>query len=211
MKAYDIVYKYGHLYDKNTQKRLIIKDGAKITITIDTKDLLEKDPNIIEMEILNNEKKEMQIKEFSDRLGMKSFTKILSAGEFLYFRIKAGVRKGDEQTEPFQSVFRVRLLEDLYVYNKTKDVTDVSFFECQCEVEKCMTELEFFESIRAASLNDAYTKTYELYFAMFGKSTANAFKRFFLDASLEKVIRSLIDEILKPKTSTEEVNSPKLF
>lgn len=88
------------------------------------------------------------------------------------------------------------LLEDLYIYNKKKEPKDARFFECQCLVSKCLDEgFMFFEPTYAKSLNDAYTKTYELYFAMFGKSTANAFDRFFESYSFDAPIRGLTEQI----------------
>jgi hypothetical protein len=68
-------------------------------------------------------------------------------------------------------------------------------------VESCLSNFEFFESIYATSLNDAYTKTYELYFAMFGKSTCNAFDRFSQNTSMTPMIRDLTESIQQAKTA----------
>ena len=52
-----------------------------------------------------------------------------------------------------------------------------------------LTNFDFFEHILAKSLSDAYTKTYELYFALSGQSTCNAFDRFFKEQDMQIPVR----------------------
>ena len=116
--------------------------------------------------------------------------------------ISAGIKRKEGKTH-IECLFKVRLLEDLYIYNKKSEVKYARFFNCHCIVESCLSNFEYFESVYATSLNDAYTKTYELYFAMFGKSTCNAFDRFSINEDMTPLIRELTESIQKKKTASK--------
>lgn len=176
MKSIDVIYKFGNLYDRQTLKRVLIEDGAELSIVLHPENIMDQDPNIPAKELLNASEKEEEIKAFSQKDGKAKYWKLFESGKLLYFEITA-VIKGKTK-ESFYFKFEVQLLEDLYVYNKKTEVKFARFFECQCLVKRCLDNFEFFEPITAGSLNDAYTKTFELYFAMSGKSTCNAFDRF---------------------------------
>lgn len=194
MKKIDTVYKFGNLYDVNTRKRLVISDGATVSLTIDPEDVLKEDPNLKPKRILKKEEKEDQIKK---TIGNYKYWNLFQAGKLLYFKISAGVKRKDG-TEEIVIIFELRLLEDLYIYNKRKEPKYARFFDCHCLVERCFGNLDFFEPMYATSLNDALTKTYELYFAMFGKSTANAFDRVCESkTNMKKPIREITEAIQK--------------
>lgn len=197
MQSIEAIYKFGNLYDKNTKKRILIDDGASITVTFTPEDILLQDPNLKPDQLRSTKEKEEEVKAF---IGNEPYWMVLSADTNLYFKISAGVKR-NEKTEAIECLFKVRLLEDLYIYNKKEDPKYARFFNCHCIVESCLSNFEFFESIYATSLNDAYTKTYELYFAMFGKSTCNAFDRFSQNTSMTPMIRDLTESIQQAKTA----------
>lgn len=194
MNSIDAIYKFGNLYDRKTRKRILIKDGREISIVLNDGDLSPDDPNIKQQPVLLNSMQKRQ--EIFNHLGNTKKWKLFDSGKLLYFQITAGIKR-DYGIEPVHCKFQVRLLEDLYIYNKRNEVKYARFYDCHCHVEKCLTEFDYFEDLNATSLNDAYTKTYELYFAMFGKSTCNAFDRFFENTALQEPIRSKTEQLQK--------------
>lgn len=193
MKSIEAIFKFGNLYDKATRKRILIEDGCEVTISLSPDNILAEDPNLRPEKILDLEEKRKEVYDF---ISKERCWKVFNSGETLYFYISAGIRRKD-LVEPIRCIFQVKLLEDLYIYNKKSEPKDCRFFDCVCLVEKCLTNFEFFEPIYAKSLNDAYTKTYELYFAMFGKSTCNAFDRYFESQDMKVPIRGKTEAIQK--------------
>jgi hypothetical protein len=105
----------------------------------------------------------------------------------------------------YHCLFEVELKEDLYISNARDDINWARFYDCCCHVRACLSDFEYFEPLYAKSLNDAATKTYELYFAMFGKSTCNAFDRFFLEKEMKTVLRTKANELqLKPDVGKDK-------
>jgi hypothetical protein len=196
MKSIDAVYRFGNLYNRKTLKRILMEDGAEIAIVLNESDVLTEDPNLKPDEILDSEKKREQIKAFLPNEASGKIWKLFKEKKYLYFQISAGVKRKNG-VEPIHFLFKLKLLEDLYIYNKKEDPKYARFWDCHCLVEECLSKFEFFEPLYCTSLNDAYTKTYELYFAMFGKSTANAFDRFYESKDLKEPIRKLTEETQK--------------
>lgn len=200
MKSIDVIYKLGNLYNRETQKRIILADGAPMAIVVNPEDVLDQDPNLTPETPQTAQEKESEIRLHVSKERGALYWKVFDAGKKLYFQISAGVRQRNNVTEKITLAFELTLLEDLYIYNKKEEPKDARFFECQCLVSCCLDEsFLFFEPTYAKSLNDAYTKTYELYFAMFGKSTANAFDRFFESKEMRTSIRGLTEHIQKKK------------
>ncbi len=197
MKKIEAIYKFGNLYDKQTRKRILIEDGTDVSIVVDENRLLTEDPNLKPADLLDSEKKKNEIEAFIEKTGTAiervNYWKIYGAGQLLFFDITAGVKRKDT-TESIKCRFQIELLEDLYIYNKKSKPEDARFFKCQCIVKNCSANFTFFEPLYAKSLNDAYTKTYELYFAMFGSPTCNAFDRFYEMIS-DNPIRGLAESI----------------
>ncbi len=193
------IYKFGNLYDQTSFKRILIDDGANISIIVDKNDLLKKDPNLQPEKVLNSEEKENEIKAFISKKGGK-YWKLFKAEKSLYFGISASVKRQNGK-EQFHFVFQLKLLEDLYIFNKKPEPKHARFFKCHCLVEKCIDDFKFFEPMYVMSLNDAYTKTFELYFAMSGKSTTNAFTRFSESPDIRIPIQSLTVSIQKKGSS----------
>ncbi len=201
MESINAIYKFGNLYDKTTKKRIVISDGAEVSIVITSaEDILPEDPNLSEATPLNAKEKEKEIQKFCNKQKEPAkYWKLFESGKTLYFEISAGIKTGDKQVKKFEYIFKVQILEDLYIYNKKKEAKYARFFDCRCKVKECFPEFEFFEPIAATSLNDAYTKTYELYFAMFGKSTCNAFDRFSETPDMKSIIRGKTESIQEEK------------
>jgi len=192
MKSIDGIYKYGNLYNRETGKRILIEDTTEISIVLNESRLLAEDPNNKPHDNLNEEEKKQAV--FKNLGPIVSNWRLFESGKILYFDISAGVRK-TERNDFIYRKFQVRLTEDLYIYNKRDGVEYARFFDCNCVVEASFPKLDYFEPVYAKSLNDAYTKTYELYFAMYGKSTCNAFDRFFEALEFKSPIRNLTESI----------------
>ncbi len=184
MKNLNAKYKYGHLWDKTTGKRIILKDNSEI--------LIAGDNNCFEIQDLNNhpiiplsKSKILEKVKLTDNLS--KYQIILDRGSILYFEIKVTLKK--EDMERIECVFEVELLEDLYIFTKTTwKNTLPNLFDCACAVRSEVTNrLEFFEPIFAYSLNNAYEKTYTHYFANQGSSTCNAFDRFYSKTNSQKL------------------------
>lgn len=191
MKRINAIYKFGNLYDPNTRKRILIEDGAEIKLQVNSEYILAEDPNLKPEKLLNSDEKQKEVEE-----AQKRYWKLFDSDTRLYFEISAGVKR-KTSVQHFRCLFQLHLMEDLYIYNLRKESKYARFFDCHCLVEQCLSDFDFFEPIYAKSLNDAYTKTYELYFAMFGKSTGNAFDRFYESPKLGIPIRAKTEAIQK--------------
>jgi hypothetical protein len=173
MQIKDLIYKYGHFYDKNTGERLGLKDGAAIRIEASKNDFFPvsavgKWPK----EIFNPERKESIVKSEPNLANCK---KIYNQGTFLYFSISRRKNKKISITHEFQ----VELLEDLYVYLKSDRKQD-RLYDCACTViANISNTIDFFEPIRAKSLNEAYKNTFVHYFENKGNPACNALDRFY--------------------------------
>lgn len=167
MKAYTAKYQHGFIYDQQTGKRLLIANGSDLTVTVMEKDLLDQDPYNEPLIPSNVDEKLINLKDKGYIEGLK----IMSKGEALYFEISAGFKGKKEDRNIYQ--FVIVLQEDLFGARKSSG-KDYDLIDCKCIIKECRTEnLEFFEEIHSYSLNDAYMKTYDFYFRLFGKPSAN--------------------------------------
>lgn len=177
----------GHLWNPDTKKRIIFRNESEVVITVSGNDTLyDTDPNNKPHEVILGEEEQrldLQGKQRSAHDNNKFFEyrKILDRGKKLYFIINAGIRDKDK-TDLMKTFFEVTLLEDLYIVRiKLKDKQG-RVEPCACIVEKQSGyDLPYFEPVYAFSLNDAYSKTYVLYFNVFGKATANVYDRFYTE------------------------------
>jgi hypothetical protein len=167
MKAFNALYKYGYLYDKETNQRILLQEGSDLTITINTNDILTEDPYNLKEEILSEE----QLLESLHRRKYHYPIKILPAGKRLFFKISAGIKS--KFHEPIECLFELILLEDLYGGKKANN-DKYNLMNCKTTVVRCISNnLEFFEPVHAYSLSDAYSKTYDFYFRLYGKPSGN--------------------------------------
>ena len=176
MKNLNTKYKYGHLWDITTGKRIILKDNSEILIAGDNLCFESEDVNNKPNKILSQEEQIQKVKSIDD---LAKYQKILDRGTILLVDIKVTIKK--TKKERIECVFKVELQEDLYIYSKTKWKNPApNLFDCACKVVNEKTKsLEFFEIINAGSLNSAYEKTFTHYFANHGSPTCNAFDRFY--------------------------------
>jgi len=179
------IYKYGHLYDRETGKRILLKDNAELALVVESrqKDLYTVDPKNDPDDEGNKPRPIETLTELIDAEGFHHVQKLKDRGEHLYFVIKAG-DKNEQGRRSYECCFRVTLLEELYMVWKHAGETDGEFYfrdnrGCSCVVDKLVygeLDEKYFEPIYGSSLNDVYTLTYEMYFARFGRSSANIYK-----------------------------------
>ncbi|WP_163377803.1 hypothetical protein [Cyclobacterium sp. SYSU L10401] len=194
MKAYNAKFKYGFLYDQETGKRIILAEGSELTITVENSDVLDQDPY---NHPYNPQKEEDKMSELKGK-GYKEVIILKEKSKPLFFEISAGFRS--KSHEPIKSLFEIQLLENLYGARKEFD-KDYDLLSCHCVVSKCIFKnLEFFEPIYAYSLNDAYSKTYDFYFRLYGKQAANAKEKIMEDWDGEK---NFLKRLLKSSTSPD--------
>ena len=167
MKAYTAKYKYGFLYDISTGQRILLAEGSDLTVTVKEEDILKVDP-------YNRPNATIPLHEKLDNLRKKGFIEAVELkrmGESLFFEICAGFKS--KSRDVIRCQFEIILQEDLL--GARKDVVkDFDLIDCPCIVIRCLSDnLTYFEPIYAYSLNDAYMKTYDFYFRLYGKPSAN--------------------------------------
>jgi len=87
MKPVQAIYKFGNLYDRVTKKRILINDGAEVSITLREDDILSEDPNLRQKSLLNAEQKRAAIEALSNKRGRVRYWKLFNSGKTLYFKI----------------------------------------------------------------------------------------------------------------------------
>lgn len=190
MKPIEAIYRHGRLYDLNTQQSINLREEAKIILIVDSANHLNaNDPYIAPTEIRTPE----QVLKEVQQAGYYEYRKVFNREQKLYFTITAGHRDAD-RTQRVTCQFEVTLLEELYLRRGSADQNEGKFHPtCHCVVSDCLTPnvLPRFEPVYVDSLNQAYTKTYETYFARFGSSAANIYDKLFTNPEQTKSIRAL--------------------
>ena len=169
-------------------ERLVFRDGSEVVITLrDGADLHKPDPGNVPYEMPSDlHLADMRRKAHFAGEALLAEEKgkffqsrcIMERGELLYFTISAGIKHSGGRTDHFESYFVLELLEDLYLV-RTKPDGQGEVTPCRCVVRtESGNNLRFFEPVHAYSLNDAYSKTYVLYFSIFGKGTTNVYTHF---------------------------------
>jgi hypothetical protein len=175
----DAEYRYGKLYNVETGKRILIAEDAKVMVIVKEGDILEKDPYNHYIEPPKKEKIEKELEEKKKANKCFRYELIAERGSYLKFQIKAG--KANKDGKYFiERTFKVKLLAELYMVQKKEGDSNGVVYPACCVVESVEGELPRFEPIYAYSLNDAYMKTYDFYFALFGKPTTNIYNNYFL-------------------------------
>jgi hypothetical protein len=179
MRALNITFQHGHLYNTDTQERIIVKEGTNYILIFDK----QEDIAIAKMkppekllsgdELFHNIRLEKNITHIK---------KLASTGQHFYFHINteneheiAAGKKGKKA-----SSFRITLLEDLYLYacsDWNEDLrTNGKLYDCACMVDESKNStLPFFETIYAKSVNQAIKLTHVHYFGNAGSPGKNAF------------------------------------
>lgn len=189
MRSLNIVSQYGHLYDRETGRRLELVPDSEYYIIGDSDRAfkyytLEQEPNL--------RKEEVIIASIENEPGFDTHKKVLEANSTLYFRL----------FDPFageQHKFRVVLLEPLFIYSKKhwvtrKDGRKGALYDCHCKLEENLGgSLRFFDQLYAKSLNEMYKKSFVHYFGNKGNPACNAFEKFFTDPFFRVIIDGLRD------------------
>ncbi len=204
-KTIEAIYKYGRLYDAKTKKRILPKDGVKLEISGQEQDFLKIDPKLGTHGTLKSSvelAKEVyeKYKNEDANTGM-AYWKLFSEDDVLYFKI--GIKISETSKKKDYLIFRLRFLEDLYL-RKRGSTKLGELYECQCVIEHCYNDFEFFEKLYAKSLNDARTKIHELYFSLVANPAANVFKEFYVDQACTKTNR--LDNLREKKQDERPLN-----
>lgn len=182
MESRNLIFRGGHFYDVETKQRVALREGAEVCLVSDSVTFL---PTVPAGEWPLAVKSEQQKKEtIQSDTEIADFRRIYSAGQVLYFninRLAGGKRQFHE--------FAIELLEDLYLYRKSKwQKQDERLYDCACVVKNNISgSLEFFEPVYANSLNELYKNTYVHYFGNNGSPTCNAIDRFYEQAGHEEL------------------------
>ncbi len=177
MKNFNVVFQNGHFWDASTRKRLIPKPGSKFALLSDDDSFQEHDPlNMPPAEIRSPESMKALV---LSEPNLSRYSLLLEAGTLLSFRLGLGRR--DMPEERMEYVFEVKLLEDLYIYDKSDwaKTTKPACFDCACVVQRESTgNLQFFEHVFGTSLNHLFENTSMLYYARKRSSSVNVFNEF---------------------------------
>jgi hypothetical protein len=187
MKAINAIYKHRHLYNLDTGKRIILDENSLVSITVMEDSLLKDDPYNPPDKILRS--REQLIAEIEKE--HKYFKLFREKDSKLWFRVNAGerVKKNKasrilseiEEQELFINnrdayLFEIDLQEDLFWVCNDLDFNNSAVYKCACTVVKeCYNHLRFFEPIYAPTLNQAYSRTYEFYFPLYGSATTSIY------------------------------------
>lgn len=203
MKSYTIIFKNNKFYEVETGKRVFPKDGFTFLIASDSECFDNNDP-------LNGPHNPQNIRNAADKLkevlaseNLKSYALFLPAKTHLFFKVSLSKKKNTQEAIHYK--FRLTLLEDLYLYYSTtwKDNTFAESLNCKCIVDvDVLGNVDFFEPIYAASINEAYSKTRQFYFANQGTAGASAYKVMKLENNMNlEVCRDLIskNDFIKPQ------------
>jgi hypothetical protein len=185
MKAFKAVYRHGKLYDLENNKRILIKEDGMLNLLIDDNQLMQEDPYNKPLQGKNSEELKLEI----ENKKYHSFKLLAQRDENLVFKIKAG-KNTETKKYSMECSFKLRLLSDMYLFQKTKETIYGLIYPCACVVEEASASLKNFEPVYAYSLNDAYMKTYDFYFSLFGKPTANIYNHFWLIQGDKKTLLS---------------------
>lgn len=194
MKAINAVYKHRHLYDATSGKRIILDENSKISITVQEDSLLKEDTyNLPHKDIRTTEELIIAIKE-----DYKFFHLFLERGSRLYFRVNAGEKVKANRKQKFLSsndgletfddnkdiyLFEIELQEDLFWVCIDENKQPI-VYDCACIVTKeLLNRLKFFEPVYAPTLNQAYTRTFEFYFPLYGSANASIYNKISVDVN----------------------------
>ena len=184
MKGLWIEFRHGHVYNLKTGERLLIKEGAKYILLAEN-DNDDFAPVVIEKPIPKTSAE--LLRSLRNEEKFTHARKIRAAGDLLYFFITHREKnQWGQEEEVKRATFKLRLLEDLYVYRKNTatskplpkndeskdDEYEGMLYDCICVVESSENDkMAFFEPLYSPSINMAYTKTYIYYFGHLGSSS----------------------------------------
>ena len=180
MKAFTAIFNRGHFIDKETQKRIIPRQGYSYTLSGIDSAFKEDDERLGELDCLSANEKRMAL---ISKHGEFNIKLILKQGTELNFSVGNDKKlKTDSSGHYF---FTCEILEDLYIYcaaNKSGEKKlHWRMAECTCQLKTCTTGgLTLTEKIKAKSLNKIFSNTVMFYFPLQRSGSINVFTSFFI-------------------------------
>jgi hypothetical protein len=188
MRSINITFQHGHIYNSDTQQRVIVEENVNYVLFFEREDDIK--PGKFENPLKLRSTTAIYDEISSDPY-VTQIKKLKSAGSSLYFFITEENENKDEK--PLKhSCFRLTLLEDLYLYTssvwKSSDsIKGGRLADCACVVDQSTDDqLPFFEDIYAKSVTSAYKKTHVHYFGNAGSPSKNSFDCLYLSNSKHK-------------------------
>ena len=154
MISKNVVFKYGHFYDRETDERISLVEDATYCV------IGEKELFFETSKPVGKKQKEKSISALRNELEDKEKTKkidmfklIFDRNTSLFFEINIKQK---------QYIFEVKLLEELYAFKKGKwKNKTLRLYDCYCQVIGSRGErIVYFEPIFGKSLNELYKNTY---------------------------------------------------
>lgn len=197
MEIIKAIFRFGHFYDPQTHKRILIREGAEAGLVLEGGDQrglpVEYPGKMRDAKAL--------FQELKDDPTVHGAWRVKSKGERLYFRFEIEFKKeGDEFGGRRESLaglekgkiryvsylFEVELLEDLYFYLTAGKKMQI--YDCACKLSRQIKGDigELFEPLFAHSLTEIYRNTVVHYFAYKRSGSNNAFDSFYVEAGCEK-------------------------
>lgn len=205
MRSINITFQHGHIYNSDTQERVIVEENVNYILIFEK----ENDIKIGKFDEHTRLRTETEIyNEIKADTSVTDIKKLRPAGTFLYFFISEENENKDSKTSK-QSCFRVKLLEDLFLYTSStwKNIDLIKggrLADCACVVDESTdVHLPFFENIYAKSVTSAYKKTHIHYFGNAGSPSKNSFDCLYLSKKKE---RHCLLETLRGFAHEDKVN-----
>ncbi len=187
MKTYKVEFQHDHFIEVGTKNTINPKKGQIYILTGEDNAF---DINTVKTKISQSLDSISKENSMLKKYGIAGCTKILNAGEKLYFRVgKIQKTEGDKNLE---FVFQCILLEDLYLYlkkgNDGNDHLGWRLAKCNCQIESCVLGgVEVYNKVESDSLNSQFTKTVMHYFSEQHCGSTRAFTTFFRHEKEEEI------------------------
>ncbi|MFN8358577.1 MAG: hypothetical protein U0264_01565 [Candidatus Kapaibacterium sp.] len=189
MRSINITFQHGHIYNSDTQERVIVEENINYILIFET----ESDIKIGKFDKPTSLRSETEIyDEIKADSNVTHIKKLKPAGTYLYFFITEENENNDDKPRK-HSCFRIKLLEDLFLYTsvswKSNDLKKGGrLADCACVVEESSEDnLPFFEAIYAKSVTSAYKKTHVHYFGNAGSPSKNSFDCLYLSKNKDTI------------------------
>lgn len=186
MKHLNCKCRYGHLYNIETGKRIILKEGSLINLLGEFEHISYL---TIDLPELKTAKQQKEIALMSN----KNYRLLLAKGEFVYFHLNC-----DKLNNEFY-YFKAILHEDLWVLRTVtgKNKKGYHFSDCVCEtIENTSNNIEFYENLIGYSLNDLYRRNSIIYLGAENAANARVSSTFFIDPYMKISLGDYSDPIV---------------
>ena len=173
MKNYEVHYIKGHLVDKKSGKRILLKRGGTFNILADDDQFEEVDElENFHKPLPSDEKLAALQKEYKDF----HLEKIGNADDKFFYRI--GLSKETSEDRAREFYFNAIIREDLHL--KSKNGKDWTLCPCLCLSSDCLDgEMQMIESVPGTSLSNLFANVVTFYFAFQRSTACNAFTTFY--------------------------------